>query len=90
MSQNLVINVDDLINWLQAVKKDSEEGLKTILTPEEIKSKVLEVTSGEKKATSIVTFKDLLDNIKREAFIQGQMSVYDGLIETLTKNKISL
>lgn len=90
MSKNLVINVDDLLVWLEGAKQDSEEGLKTVLSPDEVKAKVMELSTGEKKTSSILTFKDILDNIKKEAFIQGQMAVYSALIETLNKNKASL
>lgn len=74
-----VLDLEDYIGWLKVSRENFAKELPHTLTPDEIKGKTLEAVVG-KPGDGLMAFKEVLDSIKKESFIKGQLAVLDHLI----------
>lgn len=79
MVKNPVLDLKDYIQLLKINHEETSKELNKLLTPEEIKIKTREVLYN-KTSSGLLTFKEVLDSIKNEAFIKGQLSIIEHLI----------
>lgn len=77
--KNPVIDVTDFLKLLHKNRNLFVQQKVGVLTPEEIKAKTMAATLG-KSGEGLVSFKEVMDSIKKESFINGQVSVIDHLI----------
>lgn len=77
--KNPVLDLKDYIQFLKKNHKETSKELNKLLTSEEIKAKTTEVLHN-KTSSGLLTFKEVLDSIKNEAFIKGQLSNLEHLI----------
>ena len=79
---NPVIPLEEYVSFLAIQQQNIAQELTKLATPEEMKRKTAEVFAGGKsKGEGALVFKELLDNIKTEAYYQGQMQLIAAFLD---------
>lgn len=78
--KNPVLDMKDFIGWLQMSRANFAKELANTLTPDEIKAKSASAVAG-KSGKSLVAFKEVMDSLKKESYVNGQLSIFDHLIQ---------
>lgn len=74
-----VLDLKDYIEWLKISRENFAKEMPTILTPDQIKSKTLQAVTGT-PGDGLTSFKEIMDSLKKESFIKGQLAILDHLI----------
>lgn len=78
--KNPVLDMRDFIGWLQQSRANFAKELAGTLTPEQIKEKSASAVAG-KSGKSLLAFKEVMDSLKKESYINGQLSIFDHMIQ---------
>ena len=85
--KNPVINVTALLEELKKTITSISNNTQDILTPEQIKELLSEAVQN-KDGKAFITFSKILESIKKEAFISGQINTLTSIVdcfESITK-----
>ena len=82
--KNPVMDLKDFVAFLETNKTAIAKDMKSLLTQEEIKQMTMEALSSS-KAKGILDFKNILDNVTKEGYYNGQMSIVNHLIMVFQK-----
>jgi len=80
IDMNWKLDMKDFIGWLQQSRANFAKELVGTLTPEEIKAKTIAAVAG-KSGKSLIAFKEVMDSLKKESYVNGQLSIFDHMIQ---------